>query len=213
MASSRIQVEKLHVFLFDQYSQFPLKQKQQHLIKRLHSIAIFTCPSKSQSAHTKALKESSYFFWTKNIFFLQEKQFSWWSKTWEECCRARCSSHWTGPRRLSAWSRWTRTCCWCPWWWQAARWQGLSDKVLRVECPDTKWHRGESVLPGSSSSSSMLLPRHKSSTVKRGEGGSNDFHLLESASIMSWAISFSDLLIYSNAKPQRSHIIIVKKQR
>ena len=75
MASSRIQVEKLHVFLFDQYSQFPLKQKQQHLIKRLHSIAIFTCPSKSQSALTKALNESTYFFGQKNIFFDKESNF------------------------------------------------------------------------------------------------------------------------------------------
>ena len=61
--------------IFDRYSQFPLKQKQQHLIKRSHSIVIFTCPSKSQSAHTKALNESTYFFGQKNIFFDKESNF------------------------------------------------------------------------------------------------------------------------------------------
>ena len=211
MASSRIQVEKLHVFL-TVIVNF-LWNKSNNIWSKDYILLPSLPVRQSRNRRTQKPWKRAHIFFGPKTFFLQEKQFSWWSKTWEECCRARCSSHWTGPRRLSAWSRWTRTCCWCPWWWQAARWQGLSDKVLRVECPDTKWHRGESVLPGSSSSSSMLLPRHKSSTVKRGEGGSNDFHLLESASIMSWAISFSDLLIYSNAKPQRSHIIIVKKQR
>ena len=188
MASSRIQVEKLHVFLTDIVNF--LWNKSNNIWLKVPSYRhLYLSVEVAIGAHKSPERELIYlffFFGQKTSYFGQGKQFSWWSKTWGECCRARCSSHWTGPRRLSAWSRWTRTCCWCPWWWQAARWQGLSDKVLRVECPDTKWHRGESVLPGSSSSSSSssMLPRHKSSTVRMG----NDFHLLESASIMSWAI-------------------------
>ena len=60
--------------IFDRYSQFPLKQKQQHLIKRSHSIVIFTCPSKSQSAHTKALNESSFFFFVDKKHLILDKE-------------------------------------------------------------------------------------------------------------------------------------------
>ena len=51
--------------------------------------------------------------------------------TWAKCCRARYSSHWTDPRKPAAWSRWTRTCCWCPWWWAGwcSRWQGVEGWV------------------------------------------------------------------------------------
>ena len=83
--------------------------------------------------------------------------------TWARCCKARCSSHWTGPRRPSAWSRWTLPCCWCPCWF----WGGFSDKVLRGECLDTKWHsRGGECLcqpapPSPPSSSPLSCPDTK----------------------------------------------------
>ena len=87
-----------HVIRTDKNKDKKQRQRQRQRQKKdSYDVCVceFTWPSKSQSAQTKALIVTQFEICTRAIFEMLEN-------TSAGCCRARCSSRWTGPRRPSA---------------------------------------------------------------------------------------------------------------